>query len=107
MLSVFYVLDNESEWESDREETKIGEQFCYVKYIDNDDCSNFGYICFQKNCSGLMRIAMIGSWSDGLSSSDFYYCTEDIYQKKNNEFFLHGSGGAMSIYGKSYGGGMC
>lgn len=50
---------------------------------------------------------MIGSWSNGLSSSDFHYCTEDIYQKKNGEYFLHGSGGAMSKYGKSYGGGMC
>lgn len=57
MLSVFYVSDDESEWESDREDMKIGEQLCYVKNIDNDDCSEFGYICFQKNCGGLMRTA--------------------------------------------------
>jgi len=57
MLSVFYVSDDESEWESDREDIKIGEQLCYVKNIDNDDCSEFGYICFQKNCGGLMRTA--------------------------------------------------
>ena len=50
---------------------------------------------------------LIGGWSNGFSSSDFHYCTEDIYQKKNGEYFLHGSGGAMSRYGKSYGGGMC
>ena len=49
--------DNESEWESDREDMKIGEQLCYVKNLDNDDCSEFGYICFQKNCGGLMRTA--------------------------------------------------
>ena len=49
----------------------------------------------------------IGSWSNGLSSSDFYYCSEDIYQKKNGEYFLHGKGGGMSAYGKSYGGGWC
>ena len=57
MLSVFYVSDDEAEWESDREDIKIGEQLCYVKNIDNDDCSEFGYICFQKNCGGLMRTA--------------------------------------------------
>ena len=50
---------------------------------------------------------MIGSWSNGLGSSDFHYCTEYLYQKKTGEYFLYGSGGAMSIYGKSYGGGMC
>lgn len=50
---------------------------------------------------------LIGSWSNGLSSSDFHYCTEDIYQKQNGEYFLHGSGGAMSIYGTSHCGGMC
>ena len=57
MLSVFYVSDEESEWESDREDMKIGEQLCYVRNLDNEDCSEFGYICFQKNCGGLMRIA--------------------------------------------------
>lgn len=57
MLSVFYVSADEAEWESDREDIKIGEQLCYVKNIDNDDCSEFGYICFQKNCGGLMRTA--------------------------------------------------
>lgn len=57
MLSVFYVSDDESEWESDREDIKIGEQLCYVKNVDNDDCSEFGYICFRKNCGGLMRTA--------------------------------------------------
>jgi len=37
----------------------------------------------------------IGSWSNGLGSSDFHYCTEDLYQKKTGEYFLYGSGGAM------------
>ena len=57
MLSVFYVSDDESEWKSDREDIKIGEQLCYVKNIDNDDCSEFGYICFLKSCGGLIRTA--------------------------------------------------
>ena len=50
---------------------------------------------------------LIGSWTNGFSSSDFHYCTEDLYQKKTGEYFLYGSGGAISIYGKSHGGGMC
>ena len=57
MLSVFYVSDDDSEWESDREDIKIGEQLCYVKNLDNDDCSEYGFIHFQKNCGGLMRTA--------------------------------------------------
>lgn len=49
---------------------------------------------------------LIGSWSNGFCLSDFRYCSEDIYQKKNGEYFMHGDGGAMSRYGKSYGDGM-
>lgn len=57
MLSVFYVSADESEWESDREDMKTGEQLCYVKNIENEDCSEFGYICFKKSFGGLMRTA--------------------------------------------------
>ncbi len=57
MLSVFYVSDTESEWKTDRADLKNGEQLCYVQNIDNPDYSEFGYICFQKNCGGLMRTA--------------------------------------------------
>ena len=57
MLSVFYVSADEAEWESDREDIKIGEQLCYVKNIDNEDCSEFGFICFKKSFGGLVRTA--------------------------------------------------
>ena len=57
MLSVFYVSADESEWESDREDMKTGEQLCYVKNIENEDCREFGYICFKKSFGGLMRTA--------------------------------------------------
>ena len=50
---------------------------------------------------------LLGSWTNGCSSSDFHYCTEDLYQKKSGEYFLHGSGGALSIYGKHCGDGIC
>ena len=57
MLSVFYVSADEAEWESDREDIKIGEQLCYVKNIDNEDCSECGFICFKKSFGGLVRTA--------------------------------------------------
>ena len=57
MLSVFYVSADESEWESDREDMKTGEQLCYVKNIENEDCSEFGYICFKKSFGDLMQTA--------------------------------------------------
>ena len=34
---------------------------------------------------------------------DFNYLYEALYQKQNGEFFLHGEGGAKSIYSVRYG----
>ena len=42
-------------------------------------------------------------WSNGYYTSDFYYATETIYQKKTGEYFLHGYGGALSEYAENYG----
>ena len=42
-------------------------------------------------------------WSNGYYSSDFYWASETVYQKKTGEYFLHGQGGALSAYGESYG----
>ena len=50
---------------------------------------------------------LIGTWRNGLGSSDFCYCAEDLYQKKTGEYFLHGSGGALSAYGKLCGTDWC
>lgn len=44
----------------------------------------------------------LGGWCNGLSCSDFSYCSEDLYRKKNGEFFLYGDGGAQSRYSKMY-----
>lgn len=46
---------------------------------------------------------LIGGWSNGYSYSDFSHCEEDLYKKRTGEFFLHGSGGAMSKYCRSCG----
>ena len=48
----------------------------------------------------------VGAWDNGHFTSDHEYCSEDLYQKKNGEFFLHGEGGAMSKYATSYGDGI-
>lgn len=44
----------------------------------------------------------IGSNEYGMPG-DLRYTTETLYQKKTGEFFLHGEGGPMSRYSKSYG----
>lgn len=40
----------------------------------------------------------VGTWDNGYFTNDFNYCSEDLYQKKTGEFFLHGEGGALSTY---------
>ena len=40
----------------------------------------------------------VGSWDNGYFTTDFNYCSEDLYRKRTGEFFLHGEGHAMSIY---------
>jgi len=45
----------------------------------------------------------IGSWDNGHYSSDFEYCSEDLYRKKSGEFFMYGEGGPLSRYAKRHG----
>ena len=40
----------------------------------------------------------VGAWDNGYYTNDFRFCSEDLYQKKTGEFFLHGEGGALSTY---------
>ena len=44
---------------------------------------------------------LVGEWSNGCSG--FSWCEEDLYVKKNGEYFLHGAGGPMSKYIRSSG----
>lgn len=41
---------------------------------------------------------LIDDYSNGLSSRDFRNITENLYRKKNGEFFLYGYGGPMTKY---------
>lgn len=45
----------------------------------------------------------IAVWSNGHFPSDFRHCEESLYKTKKGAWFIAGSGGAMSKYGRSYG----
>lgn len=46
---------------------------------------------------------MVASWDNGRFASDFGYCCETLYCKRNGEYFLHGEGGASSRYAEECG----
>ena len=46
-------------------------------------------------------------WNNGRNYTDFGWCSETLYRKRTGEFFLHGQGGARSIYGKWVGDCVC
>ena len=41
---------------------------------------------------------LIDNYSNGLSNRDFRNITEELYRKKNGEFFLYGYGGPLTKY---------
>lgn len=41
---------------------------------------------------------LVGEWDNGHRYGEFQYECEKLYRKKTGEFFLYGSGGAMSSY---------
>lgn len=45
----------------------------------------------------------LGSWDNGLATTDFMHCSEILFKKKNGEYFLYGSGGPMSVYSEAIG----
>lgn len=46
---------------------------------------------------------LVGEWSSRYPVNDFHYEEESLYVKRNGEYFLHGSGNAMSKYAKNMG----
>jgi hypothetical protein len=52
----------------------------------------------QKKVYDTEKAQHIGTWDNGHYTSDFAYCSEDLYRKKNGEFFLYGEGGPFSVY---------
>ena len=40
----------------------------------------------------------IQEWDNGMYGNDFRSCEETLYKKTTGEYFIHGSGGALSKY---------
>ena len=40
----------------------------------------------------------VAMWDNGCYVNDFRYCCETLYRKRTGEYFIHGEGGAMSVY---------
>lgn len=57
LLTLFYVSQYPEEWERDVDCIEHNEAFCYVKNLDDDICSEFGYIGFKSVIGGIKRIA--------------------------------------------------
>lgn len=47
----------------------------------------------------------VGSWDNGLYSSDFGMMTETLYRKRTGEYFLYGYGGPTTRYASQEGNG--
>lgn len=47
--------------------------------------------------------ALVAEYWNGLGSSDFRYLLEELYKTKKGQYFLYGSGGALTKYSKSNG----
>ena len=47
----------------------------------------------------------IQKWDNGMYGNDFRFCEETLYKKKTGEYFIYGSGGALSKYSISCGNG--
>jgi hypothetical protein len=45
----------------------------------------------------------VAYWNNGLPESDFNECEEDLYRTKNGNYFLHGRGHAMTMWGTCIG----
>lgn len=57
LLNMFYVSQYIEEWEYDIGNIPENRQLCYVKNLDVESFSEFGYICLKKSIGGLIRTA--------------------------------------------------
>ena len=54
-LALFYVSKEETEWERDRKDITNGEMFCYVANLNDEFCSDYGYIGIRPAYGGVAR----------------------------------------------------
>ena len=55
LLSLFYVDKDEENWEQDRKDIQDREVFVNVLNLDDDFCSDYGYIGIQPSMGGVTR----------------------------------------------------
>ena len=55
LLSLFYVDKDEENWEQDRKDIQDREVFVKVINLDDDFCSDYGYIGIQPSMGGVTR----------------------------------------------------
>lgn len=56
MLAYFYVSNYVEEWASERADFEFGEAFVWVRNVDDEYCSEPGYIGFERTpAAGLLR----------------------------------------------------
>ncbi len=51
------------------------------------------------------KALMLHGWDNGCLPGDFNYCEESLYVTAKGNYFLHGQGGAYSIYAETSSGG--
>ncbi len=57
LITMFYVSDQQEEWLLDWEDMEYNYACCYVLNMDDDTCSEFGTIEYEKINGGLKRLA--------------------------------------------------
>jgi hypothetical protein len=57
MYTMLYVSKHEEEWQLDIEDIENDMCCAYVKNVDDDWCSEYGYVRFKKSIGGLIRVA--------------------------------------------------
>jgi hypothetical protein len=56
LYSIFYVSENEEDWDYDKDDIKENCACVYVKNIDDEFCSEFGSIGIKEQFGGLVRV---------------------------------------------------
>ncbi|MFO7657482.1 MAG: hypothetical protein R6W78_10470 [Bacteroidales bacterium] len=57
----------------------------------------------EKKSYNTETATLVAEYWNGLASNDFRHLTEDLYLTEKGQWFLHGSGGAMTKYSESNG----
>ena len=57
IISLLYITKDEDEWEQDRQDIKDGVVYAKCVNLDDDFCSDYGYIGIKPSMGGIVRIS--------------------------------------------------